>query len=85
MEERGCVTVKAILLSASNILSSEKQSVSYKICEMIGHYLAEKNILYEILDLRDYSLTPCIGCGKCYSSKRCLRDPAFNEIYNRIG
>lgn len=76
--------MKAILLSTSNILSSGKQSVSYKICEMIAHYLAEKNILYEILDLRDYSLTPCIGCGKCYNGKRCLCNPAFNEIYDKI-
>ena len=34
----------------------------------------EKEIVCEIVDLRDYLLQPCIGCGKCFESKRCCND-----------
>ena len=76
--------MKAICISASNMLNSKKQSTSFIICDTISKILSEKNIPCKILDLRNYSLSPCIGCGECYDSKRCCRDIAFNEIYSMI-
>lgn len=29
-------------------------------------------------------LSPCIGCGKCFDSKRCCKDKDFNTIYNKL-
>ena len=76
--------MKAICISASNMLNSKNQSTSFIICDTISKILSEKNIPCKILDLRNYSLSPCIGCGECYDSKRCCRDIAFNEIYSMI-
>ena len=43
-----------------------------------------KNIECETIDLRDYSLHPCIGCGGCFDSRRCCKDTDFNKIYNKL-
>lgn len=76
--------MKAVCISSSNILSSENQSTSYQICKRVSEILIEKGILCEIVDLREYSLTPCIGCGKCFDNKRCFNDMAFNKIYHKL-
>lgn len=54
------------------------------LCEKIADIVREKGIICEIIDLRASLLSPCIGCGKCYESKRCYHDNAFNEIYESI-
>lgn len=76
--------MKAICISASNILNSKNQSTSLMICDIISKIMEKKDISCEILDLRNYSLSPCIGCGGCYDSRRCCRDIAFNEIYSML-
>lgn len=76
--------MKLLCISASNILHSHNQSTSWILCKRITQYLNEKNIECEVIDLRNYDLSPCIGCGKCYDSRRCCHDNGFNEIYERI-
>lgn len=76
--------MKILCISATNILHSKKNSVSQIICDKIAEILKEKDIMCEIVDLREYSLYPCIGCGKCYESKRCCNDLGFNEIYDKV-
>ncbi len=56
--------MKAICISASNMTASRNESVSIKLCEMVADALGKREIICEIVDLRDYSLSPCIGCGK---------------------
>ncbi len=73
-----------LCISASNILHSQKNSISKIICDTIAQILAAKNITCDVIDLRNYSLSPCTGCGKCFHSKRCANDTAFNEIYDKI-
>lgn len=75
---------KIICISASNIVHSRNQSTSLLLCEKIAAIIREKGIISEIIDLRDSLLSPCIGCGKCYESKRCYHDNAFNGIYESI-
>lgn len=75
--------MKAVCISASNILHSNVNSVSKIFCEKIAEILKAKVIECEMIDLRNYSLHPCIGCGKCFDSKRCCNDTAFNEIYDK--
>ena len=75
---------KIICISASNIVHSRNQSTSLLLCEKIAAIVREKGIICEIIDLRDSLLSPCIGCGKCYESKRCYHDNAFNGIYESI-
>lgn len=73
----------ATLISASNILNSKEQSTSYKLCILISKILERNHITCEIIDLREHTLLPCTGCGKCYDSKRCSLDKAFNAIYEK--
>lgn len=75
---------KVLCISASNILHSQQSSISKIICKTIAEITEAKNITCDVIDLRNYSLSPCIGCGKCFHSKRCTNDVAFNEIYNKI-
>lgn len=75
---------RAISISASNIYNSRKESTSYKLCEIIKKVLLQSGGECEILDLREFDLSPCIGCGKCFESKRCYKDQDFNIIYNKL-
>ncbi len=76
--------MNAVCISASNIQSSSLQSTSYKISNIVKDALEFNGILCEIIDLREYDLSPCIGCGKCYDSKRCRADKDFNIIYDKV-
>lgn len=73
-----------LCISASNIIHSNAHSVSKIFCDKIAEILRTKNIGCEMIDLRDYSLHPCIGCGKCFDHKRCCIDNDFNKIYDKI-
>ncbi len=75
---------KALCISASNMMKSRDKSTSYRICGIISGLLAKKRISCKILDLRDYSLSPCTGCGGCYEKKRCAHDKDFNCIYEEM-
>ena len=76
--------MKVLCISASNILHSRENSVSQILCSKISEFLSEKEIICEIVDLREYCLQPCIGCGGCYESKRCCNDMGFNTIYKKV-
>ena len=76
--------MKILSISATNIQHSQKNSMSLLLCNKIAEFLNCKEIQCEVIDLRDYTLHPCIGCGKCFSSKRCSADSDFNKIYNKI-
>lgn len=75
---------KAICISASNVMGSRKQSTSYRICELIKRILEKDQVSCTILDLREYELNSCIGCGQCYEGRRCCRDKEFNSIYGQM-
>lgn len=76
--------MKVLCISASNILHSRENSTSQILCNKIVETLKGKNFVCEIIDLREVSLTPCIGCGKCFRSKRCCNDAEFNKIYEKM-
>ena len=76
--------MNAICISASNITKTHSESTSYKLCERVKKVLSQSGMECEIFDLREFDLSPCIGCGKCFDSKRCCKDEDFNVIYNKI-
>lgn len=73
---------KAVCISASNMMGSRKQSASYLICEKIKGMLEGSQVPCTIVDMREYEINSCIGCGKCFGDRRCCRDPEFNRIYD---
>ncbi len=69
-----------VCISASNVLHSGEQSTSLKACRKIAEILADQRNNGEIIELRNFSLSPFVGCGKCYENNRCQRDQGFNQI-----
>ena len=76
--------MNTVCISASNMARSGGQSVSLQICRKIADTVERGQSSCEILDLRDFSLSPCVGCGGCFDSRRCCRDAAFNGIYDKL-
>lgn len=75
---------KAVCISASNIMESQNNSTTYRICKLIAGVLSKKKIPCKIIDLRKCALNPCTGCGRCYEGKRCVQDMNFNRIYGEL-
>jgi len=61
-------------------------STSYKICEVVISEVSKefKGTNGKIIELKEKLIHPCIGCGKCYSSHRCVLDDDFNSIYGEL-
>lgn len=76
--------MKIICICAGNILHSGRQGVSMLICQKVADFLQKYDVVCETLDLRAYGLTPCVGCGGCFTTKRCCRDEDFNQIYEKL-
>ena len=79
--------MKSLCISASNMIGvKSEESTSYQICEIAKNCLQDKykNETHSILELKNYHLLPCVGCGKCWSSHRCVLDDDFNDIYLQI-
>jgi len=79
--------MKFLYISASNMVSvKSKESTSYKICEIAKNVSQDKGVdaRYSILELKNHHLLPCIGCGKCWNSHRCVLDDDFNDIYTQV-
>ena len=79
--------MKFLYISASNMVGvKSEESTSYKICEIAKSLIQNKygNEMHSILELKNRHLIPCIGCGKCWASHRCVLNDDFNDIYTQI-
>lgn len=77
--------MNVLCISASNMANQAlPDSTSVKICKIIMECLSEELHCGEIIDLRTRQLQPCMGCGQCYGTHRCVCDSAFNLIYEKI-
>lgn len=76
--------MKAICISASNMVGSRDKSVSLNLSKKLKKAFESKKLECEIIDLREYDLSPCIGCGKCFDHKHCCMDQDFNLIYEKM-
>lgn len=75
---------RAVCILASNRMDEQGKSISYYICKMIFAILNKKGISCEMINLRNYALSPCIGCGGCHEGVRCRKDKEFNQIYEQL-
>jgi len=76
-----------ICISASNIShQSSENSTSYKICQIAANELNKRleQARGNIIELKSKNIQPCVGCGKCYESHRCVQNDDFNYIYSEI-
>lgn len=77
--------MKIICISASNVELAREFSASTKTCEIIRELiLTEHSAQVEILCLMDYEMNPCRMCGKCLEAGKCVRDEAFNHVYQSL-
>lgn len=76
---------KAICISASNKMNDGEQKASYIICRRIQEMLAKERVCCQIIDIGEFDLKPCMGCGQCAKSGKCMVDKDFNRIYESVG
>lgn len=74
-------------ISSSNVKSMKDNSASAKVCGLIKKIIKEKGndeVKVNTIPLVDYEFKPCIMCGKCSETGKCISDDSFNEIYSKI-
>ncbi len=79
--------MKSLCISSSNILhKGDENGTSYKICEIVSSEIQKRfnNISHSIIELKIRTVNPCIGCGGCFKTNRCIILDDFNEIYEKI-
>lgn len=78
--------MKIGIISASNVSTSGLNSISLRTCGIIKAKLKEKydDISTEIVDLRDYSISPCDMCEGCSETRKCIKDNDFNALWNKL-
>ncbi len=79
--------MKLLCISASNnYRKGMKETSSLRICRRIVEEVKKKApcTSCDIIELKEYELNPCTNCLTCLENKRCVRDGAFNGIYERI-
>lgn len=78
--------MELLCISASNIINKKaNESTSYQICEIIAQKARQKipDLKSTIIELKNFQLEPCVGCGQCYHSHRCVHKDDFNNIYEQ--
>ena len=79
--------MKITCISASNTKQKGTNSTSTKVCYLAKDLILTDNegdIEVEVIPLMDYDITPCILCGDCYKSSKCLYDEDFNELLTKL-
>lgn len=80
---------RAVCICASDLKGREGRKNARRICGILCKALAKEGCFTEILDLQDYALAPCTGCGECRGEEEtgamgCARDQNFNHLYRKI-
>ena len=79
--------MKVLCVSASNMIHKENRyGASYKICEIVSAEINKKieGISHSIIELKRQTINPCIGCGECLHTNRCVAKDDFNKVYKEI-
>lgn len=78
--------MKTLIISASNVGSSGKASISMRTGESLAKRLAVINPCgtTELVDLRKYHLVPCDMCESCAETQSCIKDMDFNRLRHLI-
>jgi multimeric flavodoxin WrbA len=74
------------IISGSNVRSSGNGSISLRTGELLKNRLKDikGDCNINLVDLRDYKLTPCGMCESCAETQRCVEDEDFNRLYDTI-
>ena len=78
--------MKITCISAANVEGARHNSASVHTCELIREQIVDEfpGAEVEIVPLIDYEMKPCRMCGQCQSTQRCVRDEAFNRVFEKL-
>jgi multimeric flavodoxin WrbA len=78
--------MKITCISAANIEMAKHNSASVRTCELIRDLLQStlSTVMIEIVPLIDYEMNACRMCGRCLKTQRCVRDEAFNQVFEKM-
>ncbi|HAH95601.1 MAG TPA: hypothetical protein DCL69_01735 [Firmicutes bacterium] len=79
--------MKVTCLAASNVRGRGPESTSTRVCRLVSELISERvgeKAQLEIVELSGYELQPCVMCGECADTVRCVYDSAFDEIFTKI-
>lgn len=78
--------MKVAIVSAANVASSGKDSISIKTALLLADRLraCRSDCNTELIDIRDYQLMPCDMCEGCGSTGACAKDEDFNMLLGKI-
>jgi len=74
-------------IAASNVRGRGPNSASTRVCRLISDLISERvgeQAQVEVVEMSGYELVPCVMCGECADTVRCIYDNAFNEIFAKI-
>jgi multimeric flavodoxin WrbA len=73
-------------VSASNVAHAGEGSTSLRVCRLIADLVERESpgCAVDVVRLVEHELSPCCGCGACYSSGRCVHDETFNGLFDRL-
>jgi len=78
--------MKFVCISASNVSKMDHDGTSAKVGRTIGEMIRNQktDAGFELINLMDSRLYPCIMCAKCFRTNRCAHDLAFNELFDKM-
>lgn len=75
---------KALCICASGMKNGKKEGISRRICRILEDNQTKKGISARTVELRDFLLSPCNECGRCFQERHCVQDEDFNRLYDQI-
>jgi len=78
--------MKLLTISCSNVKAMQENSASVKTCSIFGQLVAKKDnsVIMETVLLSNLEFTPCIMCGKCAGTEKCVYDENFNQLWQKL-
>jgi multimeric flavodoxin WrbA len=79
--------MKILCISASNTKNMGHNSTSTRVCRVISEIIKkdyDSNTDISIIQLSEYNLTACNLCGNCSTTNKCIYDPSFNHLLDKL-
>lgn len=79
--------MKMLCISASNTKNMGANSTSTRVCGLISDIIRkeyDKAADIDIIQLSEYNLMTCNLCGNCSITNKCIYDPSFNHLLDKL-
>ncbi len=69
-----------LIISGSNVVTAKEKSQSLLLALRMQEVLKQKNVVSDVVDLRDYEIKICNMCEACSEGNGCVQDDDFNKL-----